>query len=406
MESALVSLVSQSDEDVLHSAHEYHKSVLGFKSDVSFIVVVWRTMCELRKRRIRCTFGAIKSEIYKYNRQFSRNIDKAISNAIEDKLLIKKTGRVAVYELPTENEVKLLQDMNCFICYSSGADLMKCDSCERVYHDHCYVWTNVKGHCGFCIPITQEKIRGKELTRNNINDLLSVLYEKLVNNEDYRRVLQCSYFLEEKEALGDLNLLSKVLFTHNFNDKSIREKLEQNRYSSLEECVRDFRRIVFNIHVIYGLKSEYSKDAILMFKFIEDQFKYMTCCFECYFYYAQFYLKGKDKKRNIWFLLPCDPPHEITFVKRNNGYYYPAKVITSYRDSYFIWTFGDYVTDLVHFSKLHKNYTIKQPIPLMLKKAIIEMEKYKFVVSKYKNGSIDFDALDCIKKEESDEDDD
>ncbi|RWS25198.1 zinc finger protein MYND domain-containing protein-like protein [Leptotrombidium deliense] len=151
------------------------------------------------------------------------------------------------------------------------------------------------------------------------------------------------------------------------------------------------------------MNSEVGKRAQQMYSFIQSEYMYMHNCFDCYVYYARD--KSKDK-RNIWFLMPCNPPHEIVFAKGDTFPYFPAKVIKSEKDQSYLWFFGDHEVCWVHSSNMTPKLPLKEPISRKLKLALVEMEKYKQICNRYQNGKVNFSGIARIKEKEIEDDSD
>uniref|UniRef100_A0A182N748 MYND-type domain-containing protein n=1 Tax=Anopheles dirus TaxID=7168 RepID=A0A182N748_9DIPT len=114
----------------------------------------------------------------------------------------------------------------------------------------------------------------------------------------------------------------------------IREKIDEDQYSSLEEFHVDLLDIAHNVAIIHGASSfDYSAVMYLVADCVYDLYEIRRCpdCFR----------HSNEKAEAGWFARPCRTRHELVYAKQKSYQYWPAKVIRVLNNKYDVRFFGD-----------------------------------------------------------------
>ena len=112
----------------------------------------------------------------------------------------------------------------------------------------------------------------------------------------------------------------EVLIYKYLDLKTIKSKIECQKYVNVEELENDFEHFVHNYRVykIDGL-NEYFES------FLGVHFDLLKNCCDCFDHC--FSNESKNSLTGSWFLNLCDPPHDLVYVKLGADPWWPAKVI-------------------------------------------------------------------------------
>ena len=237
------------------------------------------------------------------------------------------------HAVPTSD---LSHDWMCFECHTSrGTDpLAECTTCHRAYHSKCLRGKAISGkefRCPIChINEEPEKsINVKDRSREDLNKCA----ELLINN------LQLGYGMAQFEelAIDDKSTEAKERIHTAMDLSKIRHKAITGQYQWLREVVVDFKQYFHNFLAIH--RERYSDIKELERKF-NHEMKEVRLCVDCYKYSSDIIYDKHDNPHH-WFLLVCDPPHELVFAKYERYPFWPAKVIEVRNDGKYDVRFFD-----------------------------------------------------------------
>ncbi|RWS11567.1 zinc finger MYND domain-containing protein 11-like protein [Dinothrombium tinctorium] len=307
------------------------EEMVARKAKPWFVFSVWKAIIELESCKKPTTAELIAESMKKMREMRLFHNDLAL--AVDDRLIERKAnGEYSICSDATASRSDC--DWYCFICFKSAPKILKCNGCFRVFHESCCASSDEKGKCYFCKTYVQEIIRKKELSVENINDVIDVfLYNIKLGFMD---VIQASWFQNESQTIK--NLIPKLIHNHDFNFIHIKRKMENSEYRSIFEFIFDCKTVCFNITVLYGVDSQIGKRCDDLYAFMGSQDRFIHNCVDCY---IRFYHK-KEGDKYFWFIVPCDPPHQLCFARAEGYSHYPAKIIRSDLNESFVWFFDEY----------------------------------------------------------------
>uniref|UniRef100_A0A3P8RVF4 Zinc finger, MYND-type containing 11 n=1 Tax=Amphiprion percula TaxID=161767 RepID=A0A3P8RVF4_AMPPE len=100
---------------------------------------------------------------------------------------------------------------------------------------------------------------------------------------------------------------------------NIQENLSEGKYKSFEEFKADTQLIVHNTAILYGVHSDQTEIARLLFSDTCHELNELLLCKNC------FYLS--NARPDNWFCYPCSPSHDLVWAKMKGFGYWPAKVL-------------------------------------------------------------------------------
>ncbi|RWS02587.1 zmynd11 protein-like protein, partial [Dinothrombium tinctorium] len=260
----------------------------GRESQSWFVFAVWRQILELDSSAatLKAVFKSINYEKSK------RNFDHSIKIAVNDGLIENKNGLLSI----CGETRSLTHDWYCFRCFKPAKIILKCNGCERVYHDSCRCFCDERKKCFYCQTRIQEPIRKKLLTKDEINDAIDLVFSKLKSS--YSSLMQKSTLKHESEVLT--RHVTKLLCKPHFNFSLIEAKVTNTEYQSFFEFATDCKTISYNLNVLYGPESEIGKQCEEMYNFVLKEIELLSYCVECY-------IRSFHKKRDdhyYWFIMP------------------------------------------------------------------------------------------------------
>ncbi|RWS10440.1 zinc finger MYND domain-containing protein 11-like protein [Dinothrombium tinctorium] len=277
------------------------------------------------------TTAEMIAELMKKNKRM-RIFRTNLELAIDDRLIEPKMN--GDYSICRDTSPRSDCDWYCFICFESATKMFKCKGCFRVYHESCFASSDEKGKCYFCKTHVQEIMRNKELSVEDINDVIDVFLNNI--RKHFFNLIEASWF--KNESLTVKNLISKLIHKHEFNFIHIKHKVNNNEYRSVMEFIFDCKMICFKLSVLYGVDSTIGKDLKRLNEFMNAENRFIHSCVDCY---ISFNHDKIDDDKNFWFIVPCDPPHQICFARTKGFSHYPAKIIRSDMNKSLVWFFDE-----------------------------------------------------------------
>lgn len=212
-------------------------------------------------------------------------------------------------------------DWTCFECHiDKGAEpLVDCVTCHRAYHSRCLrgKQTGDPLRCPICRINEEPERSGKLLDRTR--EELNKCIELMINN------LQLGYSISEFDdlAINEKDAEVKKRLHTQMDLLRIRHKALTAQYEYLREAVVDFKQFVHNFLVLHRSRCAEMRDLERKFN---HEVKEIRVCVDCYKYSSDIAYDNNDNPHH-WFLLVCDPPHELVFAKYQKYPFWPAKVI-------------------------------------------------------------------------------
>ncbi|RWS10439.1 zinc finger MYND domain-containing protein 11-like protein, partial [Dinothrombium tinctorium] len=252
-----------------------------------FVFAVWRQILKLSKK---ATTKEIAFLMKQENdlKAFSDNIERAV----KDGLIVNNNDLLSI----SNDNQRATHDWYCFRCFKPAKIILKCNGCERVYHDSCRCFCDERKKCFYCQTRIQEPIRKKLLTKDEINDAIDLVFSKLKSS--YSSLMQKSTLKHESEVLT--RHVTKLLCKPHFNFSLIEAKVTNTEYQSFFEFATDCKTISYNLNVLYGPESEIGKQCEEMYNFVLKEIELLSYCVECY-------IRSFHKKRDdhyYWFIMP------------------------------------------------------------------------------------------------------
>lgn len=238
-----------------------------------------------------------------------------------------------------------VRDWFCFYCNilvdNNSKEIKGCDYCWRVFHTKCFIKSKSKctfdtnndnnNKCKFCVRLDSEKegfIGEKVVDYERLNTLITYLFDFIKSQlkSNYNKFILNLDISQEMIAFKkiDLNLMA--------------QKALLSKYKKLTELESDFSLLVHNI-IITTINFESIKDDLCCLKLLfKKELKELRLCVDCYD-------RSNDKiyrqLNENWFCEPCEPPHQIKFVKAKFNPHWPAKVLEDYGDGRYNVRFFD-----------------------------------------------------------------
>ncbi|RWS17716.1 zinc finger MYND domain-containing protein 11-like protein [Dinothrombium tinctorium] len=310
-----------------------HSFFNGRCSSPWVVVEIWKSIQKLQEDKKSSTKSALISCLLKRVQIDEKQIDEEIKKSLKDELIVKNND---VYKIPENcSEKNPDHDWYCFTCHLGG-EVISCTNCWRVYHRLCMEDNDESGLCTPCKLLSQpcEKIRGKEPSAEELRKMLNIIYKRI--SEETSSIISLNFSENSENGTNKLtsSLIEKLLFKHKMNFIEVRRKIEAHEYKKIIDFEIDCKTILHNVFVLFGNDSGYANSALKMFKTCCEEANFIRDCIDCYLY---FYERATDTN---WFCYTCSPPHELVLAKVKGFSHWPAKVIRSDIDQYYVWFFG------------------------------------------------------------------
>ncbi|RWS30386.1 hypothetical protein B4U80_12638 [Leptotrombidium deliense] len=345
-------------------------TVCGRLSNSSVVYCFYREIIELelaKKNTVWSEIWKAFKERWHHKQDKEKHFKGEINLAVQDRLIRLSSNKYSI------DRARRCQnnDFYCFRCCKSGKDeLIKCSYCWRVYHVNCFHYSDIRGRCFFCKDYSQESIRGKIITKKQLNDVLAILYRKL--KSEYQSVVNVSNFADERSELKEL--VANFVFIYDITFDSVEKKIKSQGYESVLQFVFDCKQITFLFRVLYGDDSTIVKQSLKMENLVLSEEHFIHNCAECYMHYGN---KSEYNNNCDWFLIPCDPPHEVCFAQVEGFPHYPAKVMRRDDEKTFVWFFDEARATAEPFNQFIRPRLPKNtPIDEKLQKALSEYSLY------------------------------
>lgn len=158
----------------------------------------------------------------------------------------------------------------------------------------------------------------------------------------------------------------------------IEHKIHSTQYYTFLEFMVDVKRIVHNVSVLYGSQSLPGKEASEAYKRALTETNFARDCFDCFRIYYEQAVRNRD-----YFLIPCNPPHQLVYAKLSTYPYWPAKVLRHDNETVAVKFFGvKHETACIAYKDVVPINTQNLPPPRMknLKDACEELHRHQNVL--------------------------
>ncbi|RWS21105.1 hypothetical protein B4U80_11930, partial [Leptotrombidium deliense] len=177
----------------------------------AIVFQVCKSIIKLKKENFETTFTAVESDLHE-RMVFVKNLKLELLRASKEGMITMSDIGEKIYLDIDSSSTELQCDVYCFKC-CKGGEVLKCKGCFRVYHDKCFPFTAKLWRCVYCEKRLQKPIRGKIMTQTDLNDVIAILYEKLVS--EFKEVLDASMLNNEDDDLR--TALRLFLFKSHFS---------------------------------------------------------------------------------------------------------------------------------------------------------------------------------------------
>ena len=303
-----------------------------------FVSRIWKAIKHLQKRDLETDLNSLirQTSTYTLNSDLKEtDIKEQILLAKEDGLIsVKRRKKGKSYTLPFSELVKPRHDWYCFTCHNPG-DVIGCGRCWRVYHKNCDGFKDYhkESVCTLCACLENPKskiINGNIPIIENLTSTLKLVFKKIATETP--ELMSILNFGSSETYDSATSLTKRLLFTYEVNFCEIKRKIDDMEYGSLYEFEIDCKTILHNTFLIYGPNSKMSKEAVKMYTVMGIELNFIRDCIDCY--------NNCNKGDHLWFTKPCQPPHQLVLAKVKGSPLWPAKVIRSSRDLWYVWFFG------------------------------------------------------------------
>ena len=299
------------------------------ESSPSKVFRIWTAVQRIMGRGVLPIFRNVQASLVTEFSMKPEDVSHQIELAIKDGLIEQATPDSSLEIPPLRNLEARMQDhdMYCYKCHRPG-DLQVCArmECRRVYCFECLPqFTN--GSCETCVTSDRsvnELIRDRRATTDEVSQLLVFAFKRMIRvDPTIRSCLLPREKGQEQQTHQLMRALLRIPTTVHVIDKKINEK----QYVCIGDFEQDLNNLIHNVHIIYGEGSTQAKAVKAATQRAFTETAQMRDCIDCYLTYYQ-----KSMSDVFYFILPCDPPHEIVYAKIKGNPYWPAKVIRKERE--------------------------------------------------------------------------
>lgn len=218
----------------------------------------------------------------------------------------------------------LSHDWFCFLCdvviSNHDKQYLACSQCPRVFHRKCCLeFGSASAYiCLYCQLFQQTLLNDKlKADRNRVSRvigfLLTFVKTKMKDKIDK---------LKSNEEANDYSFVFKRM-----DLQIIENKVDEGVYESVNNFHDDLFFFMHNYHA--QIHQDFYQDVCDLLCFITKEFHEIQKCLDCYERSNDQQLRETNED---WFSLPCDPPHQLVFVKVKGYPHWPAKVIHTYEN--------------------------------------------------------------------------
>lgn len=224
------------------------------------------------------------------------------------------------------------KDMYCYTCHSAG-ELLPCKKCWRVYHDKSNCWdgdfqTQTCKECQISSDESEKRIRGRIPTRDEMQKMLSEVMRAIQAKCPEIRDMYKTCSEEDRQ------MWANVLHRPEMDFSTIQENVQLKNYKRFLEFYQDFRLLVHNISLIFGLRSLLGNKVITALKIVMQQENSIRECIDCYLNWS------KRNEVAEWFSIPCNQPHPVKLIRTASGSYLPGKIFLEEQEFTSVKLFG------------------------------------------------------------------
>ncbi|CAF0864506.1 unnamed protein product [Rotaria sordida] len=263
-------------------------------------------------------------------------------------------------------------DIYCFECHHVG-DVIRCDSCPRVYHLKCLNLTVLPERNWTCpeCEITQSSFyiinQSIPLQHHSINEFHRMLKYALGRLQLHP---QSKHFIRSIDYKQMPEYLDYII--HPMDLEIIEKNINLKKYRSTEAFISDIKWIVHNSIIYHENQSKLTSIARTFLKIARHEMTEIELCSECY-------LRSTQSITTDWFTKPCAIPHTLCWAKMKSYQPWPAKVLRIVNDEVDVRFFGQHDRAWIPLNNcfvLSKEYpgSEKKKSNINFEKSLIELQ--------------------------------
>ncbi|XP_077977943.1 zinc finger MYND domain-containing protein 11-like [Glandiceps talaboti] len=307
------------------------------QADTQMLQQLWEGIRVIREQKQIANLERITKFMSREYHINPKDTQRQLNYGVKDGLIIKeiskgnKGSKIGIeqegywcIEQPDES-TKDDHDWYCFECHKSG-EVIRCHGCFRVAHSKCLEKRKEPapehGHwyCWVCVACRK---KNHTIGRSELNKLLG--FTLLRMKEKARE-------LYKKLNLKDTPYFYSLIHTHT-DLSSMQQKVDDNKYRSLEDFEGDADLMLHNNIVYYGSESERVELCEMVVEDCKHDLSEIKVCKDCY-------KMSNCRTSKDWFCRPCSITHELVWAQMKGFGFWPAKVIQREGDRVDVRFFG------------------------------------------------------------------